>query len=89
MHVAVLVVIYCGKEHISLHENDAAGWLEVLRFVNERWTTRFPGAMLHRPESDDELVQLFFGEAGDSFMLGNADLSEVAAYVEAAIGGVE
>lgn len=87
MQVAVLVIIYRGKEHITLHESDAAAWSELVRFVDEHWATRSTGAPALRPDSEDDCVRLFFEGSGDSYILGNADLSEVEALVDASFGG--
>lgn len=88
MQVAVLVIIYRGKEHITLHENDAAAWSELLRFVDERFAARSPHFGSHWLLPDDDRVKLFFQAEGDSFILGNADLSEVEAHIDASIGSI-
>lgn len=88
MQVAVLVIIYRGKEHITLHENDAAAWTELLQFVDKRSAASSSAIGSHWLLPDEERLRRFFEAEGDSFILGNADLSEVEAHIDASIGSI-
>lgn len=84
MLVAVLLIAYRGADLITVHDNEAAAWSELCQFVDTRWTERFPKSERPKPKSDEARVQQFFENADGSFVLGQADLSEVEAQFDAA-----
>lgn len=87
MRVSVLVILYRGKDQITLHEDDVRAWSELLRFVDSRWSTHFETTGTPRPPSEDDRVKLFFAAPYASYILGNADVSELEVHVGAALSG--
>lgn len=87
MRVSVLVILHRGKDHITIHDDDVRAWSELLQFVDSRWHTDLATADTPRPSSEDDRVKLFFAAPDTSYILGNADVSELEAHVGAAISG--
>jgi hypothetical protein len=85
MQVTVLVIVYRGRERITLHDDRSQASRALLAFVDEHWMEhdRNAGA----PPSADERIKLFFAGDGDLYVCGDADVTELGAHVEAAIGG--
>lgn len=83
MQVAVLVIVYRGEDRITLHDTEACAWSELLRFVDDRQDGDTARAYRTKPKTEDDLVQEFFAAEGDSYIIGNANLSEAEAHVEA------
>lgn len=77
MQVVVLVILYRGEAHITLHDDETCAWSELLGFVDDRWDGDPASASRAKPASADDLVQAFFADEGDAYMIGTADLSDV------------
>lgn len=87
MRVSVLVILHRGKDHITIHEDDDRAWSEILDFVDSWWSADPATAGTPRPISEDEQVLLFFAGPDASYILANADVSELEAHLGAAICG--
>lgn len=87
MRVSVLVILHRGRDHITIHEDDVRAWSELLQFVDSRWHTDLETAGTPRPNSEDDQVKLFFAAPDASYILGNADVSELEAHVGAVFSG--
>lgn len=78
MQVSILVVLYRGKEKITIHGDESAAWSELLRFVRAR-TPNDRGNCEKFPHlTDDEAVEQFFSANEDVYFLGIANLSELS-----------
>jgi len=85
MRVSVLVILYHGEDHITIHDDDDRAWAELVKFVGSRWDPSLEPATATRPVSDDERVKILFAAPDASFILGNADVSELEAHVGALV----
>ena len=85
MRVSVLAILHRGKDHITIHEDDAQAWAELVHFVDSWWSANPETADTPRPTSEDDRVRLFFAAPDASYILGNADVSELEAHVGAVL----
>lgn len=85
MRVSVLVILYHGEDHITIHDDDDQAWAKLVEFVGIRWDSSPELATASRPVSDDERVKLFFAAPDASYIVGNADVSELEAHVGALV----
>ena len=85
MQVTVLVIVYRGRERITLHDDQNQASRALLAFVDEHWTEHDldTGA----PPAAEERIKRFFAGEGDLYVCGEADVTELSAHVEAAIDG--
>lgn len=81
MRVSVLVILYHGEDHITIHDDDDGAWTELVEFVGNRWDFSPERAATSEPVSDDERVRIFFASPDASYILGNADVSELEVHV--------
>lgn len=81
MQVSVLVILYRGKDCITIHENGDQAWSELVRFVDAFWKDHPEKFDTPRPPSGELRVELFFAEPDASYILGNADVSQLEARV--------
>lgn len=82
MQVSVLVILCCGKEHITLHEDDDRAWSELVTFVDSSWESHRNTAGTSPPASEDERIKRFFAAHTTSYILGSADVSSIEAHVD-------
>ncbi|AOH87242.1 hypothetical protein AWL63_24100 (plasmid) [Sphingomonas panacis] len=85
MLVMVLVIIYRNARFISIHDDESSASAALTEFMEGRWIERFgedfPGTSL----SIEERTRRFFAEEDSTYILGEADLSEVEAHIDAAL----
>ena len=58
MSKAVLVILFAGREILAVHEDEAAAWDALLRFVDDHWRECFADAPA--PVDGTERVRQFF-----------------------------
>lgn len=83
MRCSVLVILYRGEDHITIHDDEERAWAALVEFVGNRWDSSLEPAAASWPASADERVKLFFAVPDASYILGNADVSELEAHVGA------
>ena len=85
MQVWVLVIVYRGREHITLHDDEQRARQALIDFVDERRGTRSTDAQPGAAHSTEERIKLFFADEDDLYVCGSADISELDTYVGTAI----
>ena len=81
MQVSVLVILFRGRDRITIHDDGIKAWSELVQFVDASWSDSHSTAPICPPTAEEERVQLFFSETGASYILGEADISALAARV--------
>src|SRR5436309_2625640 len=75
MQVSVLVILYRGRERITVHDDSDKAWSELVNFVDAFWKNSDVAVLTSTPASEEQRVKLFFSETGASYILGHADVS--------------
>ena len=83
MQVSVLVILYRGRERITVHDDSDKAWSELVNFVDAFWKNSDVAVLTSTPASEEQRVKLFFSETGASYILGHDDVSALAAHVMA------
>jgi len=76
MQVTVLAIVMNGVPSLSLHQTQAAAWVQLMGFIDANWRDR----MVSTPPPVDEeaKARMFFRrEEGDLYTIINADVSEL------------
>ncbi|ATE67848.1 MULTISPECIES: hypothetical protein [Sphingomonadaceae] len=72
MQVSVLVILYRGRERITVHDDSDKAWSELVNFVDAFWKNSDVAVLTSTPASEEQRVKLFFSETGASYILGHA-----------------
>ena len=72
MQVSVLVILYRGRERITVHDDSDKAWSELVNFVDAFWKNSDVAVLTSPPASEEQRVKLFFSETGASYILGHA-----------------
>jgi hypothetical protein len=84
MQVTVLVVIFRGAHRITIHDGEAAAETALLSFVERHWPEQFDGQHIDISLSENERLQRFFADRCNSYIIAEADLSQLEAYLDPA-----
>lgn len=82
MRVTVLIVIFNGEEFITVHDSPSAASDALKEFIEGRWSDRFGEDYSSVSLSDEERARRFFAADGNIYILGEADLSEIADHID-------
>lgn len=82
MIATVLLIVFDGRESITVHEDEAAAWAELMRFVDSRWHERFADRAIAVGDEEVRAKMLFGPDDGDHYILASADLTELERLVD-------
>ncbi len=79
MTVTVLLATFRGTQSIAFHESQTAAETALMSFVDLHWAAQFEGEHDEVPRSENERLQRFFADDRNSYIIAEADLSQLRA----------
>ncbi len=84
MTITVLVATFRGTQSITIHDDEAAAASALMTFVELYWPEQFDGERGETFLSENERLQRFFADGRNSYIIAEADLSPLEAYIDSA-----
>jgi hypothetical protein len=84
MTVTVLVAAFRGTRIITIHEGEIAAETALMVFVDRHWVEQFGGDLDEISLSGNERLQRFFADNRNSYIIAEANLSQLEAYIDSA-----
>lgn len=84
MTVTVLLATFRGTQSITVHDDEAAAVSALSTFVETHWAEQFDGESDETSRSENERLERFFADGRNSYIIAEADLSRLEAYIDRA-----
>jgi len=85
MKVTVLVATFGGTQSITIHDSETAAATALMGFVEFHWAEQFDGEHVEISLPESERVHRFFADGRNSYLIAEADLSQLEAYIDSSL----
>ncbi|ATY34853.1 hypothetical protein [Sphingomonas psychrotolerans] len=82
MTITVLVATFRGTQSITIHDDEAAAASALMSFVELHWPEQFDEEHGETILSENERLQRFFADDRNSYIMAEADLSLLEAFID-------